>query len=68
MEGSNGLTWRNLNKEGCELGRATKVRLSETVEKVSCLEKKIDKLTWSLVGAAITFATAALMLALNLVL
>lgn len=65
---TNGLTWRNLNREGCELGRATKRELDDTVKKVSCVEKKIDRLTWAMVSAAIGFGTAALMLGLNLAL
>jgi len=64
----NGLTWRTLNKEGCELGRATAKELDDVIKKVGCLESKIDRLTWALVGAAITFGTAAIMLALNLAL
>jgi hypothetical protein len=68
QEERNGLTWRALNREGCELGRATKRDLERVVVKVNCLETKIDRLTWALVGAAITFGTAAIMLALNLVL
>ena len=63
----NGLTWRNLNREGCEMGRATKREVRDLAEKVHCMESKIDKMSWALVGAAITFGTAALMLALNLV-
>ena len=74
----NGLTWRSLNKEGCEVGRATKrdlaaleqateKELSDLTEKMKCMESKLDRLTWALVGAAITFGTAALMLALNLI-
>lgn len=67
MTVDNGLTWRTLNREGCELGRATKRELEDMAGKVRCLESKIDRLTWALVGAAITFGTAAIMLALNLV-
>lgn len=68
MSEGNGLTWRTLNREGCELGRATAKELEDTKAKVSCLEKKIDRLTWAMVSAAIGFGTAALMLALNLAL
>jgi len=31
------------------------------------LKHKIDRLTWTLAGAALTFGTAAVMLALNLI-
>lgn len=75
---NNDLTWRSLNREGCEVGRATKRELSaleqatnkeldDLTDKVKCMESKLDRLTWALVGAAITFGTAALMLALNLI-
>ena len=64
---NNGLTWRNLNREGCEMGRATRRQVDDLSEKVRCMESKLDKMTWALVGAAITFGTAALMLALNLI-
>ena len=63
----NGLTWRNLNREGCEMGRTTRIQVDDLSEKVRCMESKLDRLTWALVGATITFGTAALMLALNLI-
>ena len=64
---SNDLTWRSLNREGCELGRITQKELSDLAERVRCIESKIDAMTKALVGAALTFGTAALMLALNLI-
>lgn len=66
QEPQDNLNWRELNREGCELGRATKIELDRTVVKVGCLEKKIDRLTWAMVSTAIGFGTAALLLALNL--
>ena len=50
------------------MGRATKRELAATVEKVNCLEKKIDRLFWALVTASISLGTAALILGLNLAL
>lgn len=41
-------------------------RMDGVDEEVKSIKSKIDKLTTALVGAAITFGTAALMLGLNL--
>lgn len=57
---------RVLDKTGCIYGQHVSGRMDEVDEKVKGIEKKIDKLTSALVGAAITFGTAALMLGLNL--
>jgi hypothetical protein len=57
---------RVLDKTGCIYGQHISERVDEVDEKVKGIEKKIDKLTAALVGAAITFGTAAVMLALNL--
>ena len=62
----NGVTWRTLEKEGCGYGRLTQERLARMDKTVNDLKRKMDRLTWALTGAAITFGTAALMLALNL--
>ena len=58
---------RVLDQTGCLYGQSTREQLSELRKCVNGMEKKIDKLTWALVGTAITFGTAAVMLALNLV-
>ena len=64
---SNDLTWRTLNREGCEFGRAAQKELDDLAGRVTRMESKIDTMTKALVGAALTFGTAALMLALNLI-
>jgi hypothetical protein len=63
----NTLTWRALNREGCEQGRLIKVRVDKLESKITKTCDKVDKLTWALVGFSITFGTAALLLALNLI-
>ena len=62
----NGLTWRALEREGCGYGRLVGERVSRMEVSVDEVKKRVDRLTWALAGAAITFGTAALMLALNL--
>ena len=64
----NGLTWRNLNREGCELGRATKRELERCKSQVGAMEKKLDRMFWALAMSAVGLATSAILLALNLVL
>ena len=64
---SNDLTWRSLNREGCELGRSTEKEVSDLSRKVNDMESKIDAMIKALVGAALTLATATIMLALNLI-
>lgn len=66
MADDNGLSWRSLNREGCELGRLLQPRIEALESDVSGIKRKIDRLTWALVTAAIGFGTAAVMLALNL--
>ena len=66
-QGNNMITWRALNREGCEMGRTTKKEVGDLSRKVKDMESKIDAMTKALVGAALTFGTAALMLALNLI-
>lgn len=63
----NGVTWRTLEKEGCGYGRRVLERVQRLEGSVDEVKGKVDRLTWALVGAAITFGTAALMLALNLI-
>lgn len=65
-DGTNGLTWRSLNREGCEQGRLLTGRVEQMDETVHSIQGKLDRLTWALVTAAIGFGTAAVMLALNL--
>ena len=64
---SNDLNWRTLNREGCEFGRFTQKEVDDLTARVTRMESKIDAMTKALVGAALTFGTAALMLALNLI-
>ncbi len=66
MTDTNAVSWRTLEKEGCGYGRVTMGRLERMEKTVEDLKKKLDRLTWALAGAAITFGTAALMLAVNL--
>jgi hypothetical protein len=63
---SDELTWRRLDKEGCEQGRHRERRIDRLEKEVCDVKTKLDRLTWALVGCALTFGTAALMLALNL--
>ena len=62
----NGLNWRTLNREGCELGRGLTRQVEQMDETMKTIQLKLDRLTWALVTAAIGFGTAAVMLALNL--
>jgi len=64
---NNVITWRALNREGCEMGRANRKEMDTMATKIKDMESKIDAMTKALVGAALTFGTAALMLALNLI-
>jgi len=57
---------RCLDKGGCLYGQHVGERMDAMDERVEGIESKIDKLTTALVGAAITFGTAALMLGINL--
>lgn len=58
----------NLNARGCEQGRIRARDIEDMQRKVSCLEKKIDRMTWALASTAIGFAVSAVLLALNLAL
>lgn len=68
MVGDNDLTWRVLNREGCEYGRRLALELERMDERMDECARKLDRMTWALVTTAIGFATAAIMLALNLLL
>jgi len=57
---------RVLDSEGCLYGQSVDKRLATLDAKMGTLEKKIDRMTSALVGAAIAFATSAILLALNL--
>jgi len=57
---------RVLDRAGCIFGQQAVQRVERLEERMEGLEAKIDRLTWALAGAAITFATGAVMLALNL--
>lgn len=59
---------RILDGEGCIYGRNIQQRIREMENRMERFENKLDKLLWALVGAAITFGTAAVMLGLNLTL
>ena len=79
MSNNDLVSWRTLEREGCGYGRLMTERV-ERIETVALerversnkaaadLERKVDRLTWVLAGAGITFGTGALMLALNLLL
>lgn len=57
---------RCLDRGGCLYGQHLSERMDDVDQKVQSIEKKLDRLTTALVGAAITFGTAALMLGINL--
>jgi hypothetical protein len=57
---------RVLDREGCLYGQGVGGRVEALDERMDRLEKKIDRLTWSLVSAAVGFGSAALMLGVNL--
>lgn len=57
---------RCLDRGGCLYGQHLSERMDGMDEEVKSIKSKIDKLTTALVGAAITFGTAALMLGINL--
>ncbi len=63
--GDNGYP-RVLDEKGCLHGRGTRDRVDELAERMKELEKKIDRLIWALTAASVSFATAVVLLALNL--
>jgi len=65
-QGNNVITWRALNREGCEMGRAAKKELTAMSQGMDKLQAKVDKILWTLVVAAIGLAVSAVGLLLNL--
>lgn len=57
---------RVLDRVGCLYGQGLEKRMERMEEYQEKFEQKIDRMTWALAGAALSFATAALMLGLNL--
>lgn len=57
---------RALDRGGCIYGQRVVQRVGTLEGRMERLERKIDRLTWSLASAAVGFGTAAVMLALNL--
>lgn len=57
---------RVLDREGCLFGQQAARTVEALDERMDRLEKKIDRMSWALVSAAIGFGTAALMLGVNL--
>lgn len=66
MAGTDDLTWRSLNQEGCEQGRTLRKEVEANYTMIGELKTKLDRLTWAMVSASIGLGVAALMLALNL--
>ena len=65
-QGNNIITWRALNREGCEMGRATKKEVAAMADSMNEMRSKLDKILWALVAAAIGLAVSAVGLLLNL--
>lgn len=63
-------TWRELDREGCVYGRHTTEQVDKLADRFDECIKDIraaqSKVTWALVGFAISFGTAALLLLVNL--
>jgi len=57
---------RVLDRAGCLYGQHLQEEMETMRETAEELKQKIDRLTWALAGAALSFGTAAVMLALNL--
>ena len=57
---------RVLDRGGCLYGQHLREDVTEVKNTVDELKQKIDRLTWALAGAALSFGTAAMMLGLNL--
>jgi len=55
-----------LNGSGCLYGQHLTERIEEMEGRVERFEKKLDRILWGLVAAAITLGTSAVMLGLNL--
>lgn len=65
-DSSDGVTWRELADEGCAFGKSLRRDVTRMERSMEDVKHKVDRLTWALAGAAITFGTAAIMLAANL--
>ena len=65
-QGNNAITWRALNREGCEMGRANKREMATMTGNMDKMQAKLDKILWTLVVAAIGLAASAVGLVLNL--
>ena len=63
---NNDLTWRSLNREGCEMGRSTKREVLTLAENVNKVQAKLDKILWALIVAALGLTVSAVGLLLNL--
>jgi len=59
---------RELDREGCEQGRLLLPRVERLEKCYEKLEGRLDRLFWAMVMAAISLATASIMLGLNLAL
>jgi len=57
---------RCLDRGGCIFGQGVEERVVKLETQMEAVGRKIDKMTTALLGAALTFATAAVMLGINL--
>jgi len=57
---------RCLDRAGCIFGQGVEERVGKLEEQMEQVGRKIDKMTTALIGSALTFATAAVMLGINL--
>lgn len=57
---------RCLDRNGCIFGQGVEERVLKLEGQMEQVGRKIDKMTQALIGAALTFATAAVMLGINL--
>lgn len=57
---------RCLDRNGCLFGQGVEERVDRLEQQMEAVGRKIDKMTQALVGASLAFATAAVMLGINL--
>jgi len=57
---------RCLDRAGCIFGQGVEERVERLEEQMGQVARKIDKMTQALVAATLAFATAAVMLGVNL--
>ena len=57
---------RCLDRSGCLFGQGVEERVVKLEQQMEQVGRKIDKMTQALIGASLTFATAAVMLGINL--